>query len=340
MQRVIFTSQPSSAELCLNEMNKANLKFSFIKWLDGGVGIIETDKSFSEFSKDIKKSKLIFLRHICPVDQIIQINTSETDGLNDNIIKLTIDKILIHVPKDASLSVQIRRSSSAKYDISDLQHDMAEYLKKSDFIINVSQPEYIVSVYIYRDVAYFGMSKTEDNLSSWPGGMRRYAILPETVSRAEFKLLEAIEYLNIDISGGHALDLGAAPGGWSRVLADKGCKVDSVDPADLDESVKNYVNITHYKCLAQEFIIHNKRCYDIIVNDMKMDVLQSAGIIMDFSDYLKSDGIVIMTFKLVKKNRVSVINKGMSALSSRFDCIMAKQLFNNRSEITVALKKK
>ena len=52
---------------------------------------------------------------------------------------------------------------------------------------------------------------------------------------------------------------------------------------------------------------------------MKMDVVQSAGIIMEFSDYLKQSGIVIMTFKLMKKNRMQAINKGLEILSSKYN---------------------
>ena len=340
MQRIIFTSQASSAELCLNEMNKAGLKFKFAGWLESGIGIIETDMSFIEFSDAVKSCKLIFLRHICPVDQVIGIdNIVNMYGKKNDVVYKIVKEAQQSLRDAKSFSVQVRRSSSAEYDALELQRSIADGLKESGFILSVNNPDYIISVYIFKDVVYEGTSKAEDNLSSWPGGMRRYAMLPETVSRAEFKLLEALEYLGIDVSGGHALDLGAAPGGWSRVLAERGCKVDAVDPAELAESVVRNPAVTHYKCLAQEFAEHNNKQYDVIVNDMKMDVVQSVGIIMEFSDYLNNDGIVIMTFKLMKKNRMQAINKGLEMLNEKYTCVMVKQLFNNRSEITVVLKK-
>ncbi len=340
MQRIIFTSQASSAELCLNEMNKAGLAFKFAEWLESGVGVIEADMSFPEFSDAVKSCGLIFLRHICPADKVIRADNIDTDDCKNNIVYEIVREVQPSLRHAKSFSVQVRRSPSAECDALELQRSIADGLKESGFILSVNNPDYIISVYICKDVVYAGTSKAEDNLSSWPGGMRRYAMLPETVSRAEFKLLEALEYLSIDVSGGYALDLGAAPGGWSRVLAEKGCKVDAVDPAELAASVSENKLVTHYKCLAQEFVERNYQQYDIIVNDMKMDVVQSAGIIMEFSDYLKQSGIVIMTFKLMKKNRMQAINKGLEILSSKYTCIMAKQLFNNRSEITVALKRK
>ena len=49
--------------------------------------------------------------------------------------------------------------------------------------------------------------------------MRRFAREEGQVSRAEFKLLEAIELFGVAVrEHGVALDLGASPGGWTRVL--------------------------------------------------------------------------------------------------------------------------
>ena len=57
-------------------------------------------------------------------------------------------------------------------------------------------------------------------------------------SRAYFKLEEALDLAGVgDLHGSHALDLGAAPGGWTEVLLDRGASVVAVDPGALDESV-------------------------------------------------------------------------------------------------------
>lgn len=52
---------------------------------------------------------------------------------------------------------------------------------------------------------------------------------------AEFKLLEALEVFGIVLpSHGVALDLAAAPGGWTRVLRRAGEYVTAIDPGELD----------------------------------------------------------------------------------------------------------
>ena len=54
-------------------------------------------------------------------------------------------------------------------------------------------------------------------------------------SRAAYKLLEIDEKAEILKPGLSVLDLGAAPGGWSQVAADKECKVLALDILDMDE---------------------------------------------------------------------------------------------------------
>lgn len=54
-------------------------------------------------------------------------------------------------------------------------------------------------------------------------------------SRAAFKLLELDEKLKILKPGLVVVDLGAAPGGWSQVAAQKGCKVVALDLLPMDE---------------------------------------------------------------------------------------------------------
>ena len=92
----------------------------------------------------------------------------------------------------------------------------------------------------------------------------------EAISRAYYKLKESIERYEIEndfdkseLKGSIALDVGSAPGGWSKYLAsDIGCQlVHSVDPGNLAISIHN---IKHWKMKVQDAIpliengIHNE----------------------------------------------------------------------------------
>lgn len=54
-------------------------------------------------------------------------------------------------------------------------------------------------------------------------------------SRAAYKLLEINDKIHILHKGQTVVDLGAAPGGWSQVASNKGCRVVAIDLLPMDE---------------------------------------------------------------------------------------------------------
>ena len=138
-----------------------------------------------------------------------------------------------------------------------------------------------------------------------------------------------------------AADLGAAPGGWTNVFLSKGLKVVAIDPANMDSELLKNPNLKHYKEMTQTYLTRNMDThFDLVVNDMKMDVVQSASITNEFEPVLSEQGLVIMTFKLPNKFSYLNIKHGLEELTKCYDFVTARQLFHNRSEITVLLKKK
>ena len=64
--------------------------------------------------------------------------------------------------------------------------------------------------------------------------------------------------------------MGAAPGGWTRVLRQHGLKVTAVDPAELDPRLRTDRGVTRVRKTIQEYLPGAPR-FDVIVNDMRMD---------------------------------------------------------------------
>lgn len=54
-------------------------------------------------------------------------------------------------------------------------------------------------------------------------------------SRAAFKIKEIDKKIKLFKKGMKVLDLGAAPGGWSQVAAEKGCEIVAMDLLEIDE---------------------------------------------------------------------------------------------------------
>jgi 23S rRNA (cytidine2498-2'-O)-methyltransferase len=190
-------------------------------------------------------------------------------------------------------------------------------------------------------VAYAGISLAVHNLSDWAGGVRRFAREPEQISRAEFKLLEALEWFRLELPPrGIALDLGAAPGGWARVLRQHEQYVTAVDPAALHPSLQTDKNVRHLRMTAETYLKQEPDLYDVIVNDMRLDARDSARLMVAFAPYLRPHGRALMTLKLPEKARPSLIEHSFTILQHAFIIAGARQLFHNRSEITVCLKPK
>jgi 23S rRNA (cytidine2498-2'-O)-methyltransferase len=191
------------------------------------------------------------------------------------------------------------------------------------------------------DAAFVGLSLTRQNRSPWPGGERRFKREEGQIARSEFKLLEALEVFGCDLpTGGVALDMGAAPGGWTRVLRQKKHRVIAVDPADLDDRLLADPGVESVHHAIQYY--RPTEPYDVIVNDLTMDARDSVIAMLAIRPHLKPGGIGIITLKLPRhevsgQTLLKFVRADLNRLASGFTILGARHLFHNRSEITVAL---
>jgi 23S rRNA C2498 (ribose-2'-O)-methylase RlmM len=92
-----------------------------------------------------------------------------------------------------------------------------------------------------------------DALTAWPSVFPAGRAIPEEKARdapssAHRKLEEAFAWLGVAPGlGDVVVDLGAAPGGWTRVLRDRGASVVAVDRAALDPGLARDPLVTHRK---------------------------------------------------------------------------------------------
>ncbi len=187
--------------------------------------------------------------------------------------------------------------------------------------------------------AFLGLSLASHNISDWAGGVRRFRREKEQISRAEFKLLEALEAFHIELpSGGVALDLGAAPGGWTRVLRQTGQYVTAVDPAALHPSLATDRGVRHKRMTAETYLREGPDTFDLLVNDMRMNARASARLMNAFADFLYPHAEALMTLKLSQSD--ALLDRACAILQERYAILRRRQLFHNRSEATIHLKLK
>ncbi|HZA14000.1 MAG TPA: SAM-dependent methyltransferase, partial [Myxococcaceae bacterium] len=99
-----------------------------------------------------------------------------------------------------------------------------------------------------------GVVAASEAVSLSPGGRQRMRRSAEAPSRAAMKLDEALAELGYAPGRGEScVDLGAAPGGWTQRVVDRGSRVVAVDPANLRPGLESHPRVTHLKQSAFTF---------------------------------------------------------------------------------------
>ena len=320
-----------------NELNTACPGMQLVNRGDASAAFLVSD--YTKIVSAVHDDGFIFLQHVHPFLCQREIGGEITDFA---LYTEMLDTIADFLSYDDRIICQCRIDSRDRMEYSnrDLTELLASMLGQNGYNVSPLEAEVAVSLTVLKNTAYMGVSYLSDNVSDWTGGVLFYSKAGDAICRAEFKLEEAIKVFAIEIKEGmKALDLGAAPGGWTHYLSKQGIKVDAVDPAELNEAVLECKDVVHYKTTAQEFVNTNpNRYYDMIVNDMKMDTKQSVEIICEMSKQLNPGGMCLMTLKLPKNNVQKRIREAKKILGRVFDTIQIRQLYYNRSEVTVYAK--
>jgi len=326
---LIASCQAGSEELAAAELRDHG---GSTEVLAPGLLLVTTPHPLEVMSELAHRGALMFIRHLAPVEWTAAPDVGRLRGA----LEPGLDRIAGH-----SLNLHLRLFETP-LTRADLFAALEPLLAPRAIVLDRQNPEYLCSIVIAGGRAFGGIAPTALCLSSWPGGEIRFRRDDGQISRAEFKLLEAIEAFGLTLRPGlRALDLGAAPGGWSRVLAGQEIEVIAVDPAALDTRCAGVGRITHHRLLAEEFIrTHATERFDLLLNDMRMDPLPSAEIMAGAAPLLAPSGHGLITLKLgetgVETTR-RIIAAARERLARDFTIAGARQLFHNRHEVTLHL---
>jgi len=355
----LLTCDETSVDLAQEEVRRSAPASTVLDEVGAGVFVIDAGEAFAALSARWQEAPPIFVRHVAPVHLVVPLGGHAGDVAH--LVKVLAAALPPLDPADF-FSVQTRILADLPYKPYDINTALSAALaERSGASIDVREPSQIVSVACarlarwrpdaslltgpggvakgQRFVALAGLSLAERNLSDWAGGMRRFAREEGQISRAEFKLLEALEVFNIVLPPrGVALDLGASPGGWTRVLRQLDQYVTAVDPGDLDPRLDSDAGVRHKRMTAEAYLTTGPDSFDLIVNDMRMDGRDSARLMIAFAPYLYPHGAAVMTVKLPEHGRQPILEHTFSILRAAYEIAGARQLFHNRSEITLYLR--
>lgn len=291
--------------------------------------------------RTIVENEPIFLRHLHPIDATVPLA-----GKGDDIrlIADAADQLyLAAVPRSAiAVAIQIRKAERFESELepSALREAIAQTWKeKFRAETVVKDAERILSVFLASDRAYIGFSTPGENLSDWPGGAIRFRREEGQVSRAKFKLLEAERAFGLNFAEfAKAIDIGAAPGGWTSLLLERGAEVAAVDPAELHPDLLRQPKLTHYKRNAGD-VAFPRDAFDLLVCDMSWSPKQMVKLVLPLLDSLRPGGTAIITLKLMHGKPFQTVKDSVRAMQPTMELRKAKQLFHNRDELTVYLQK-
>ncbi|PTY37100.1 23S rRNA (cytidine(2498)-2'-O)-methyltransferase RlmM [Saccharospirillum sp. MSK14-1] len=179
---------------------------------------------------------------------------------------------------------------------------------------------------------------------AWSMGVARLKFPSTAPSRSTLKLEEAFQvFLGTDwreqVGNDHtAVDLGAAPGGWTWQLVRRGLHVDAIDNGPMNDDLMATGQVTHHR--ADGFRWQPEYPVDWLVCDM---VEQPSRVAERMLDWLENGWArqAIFNLKLPMKQRWAswsdIRARIEQRLSGRRYQLQARQLYFDREEITLYL---
>lgn len=197
-----------------------------------------------------------------------------------------------------------------------------------------------------KNRALIGTSEPHNSAATHMG-ILRLKIPHDAPSRSYLKLAEAFEVFLSKAEqekwlkpGLNAVDLGAAPGGWTWQLVQRGLKVIAVDNGPLKGVAAEHPSIKHLR--QDGFRYRPKQAVDWLVCDM---VEQPAKVAALMAEWIASGATTraIFNLKLPMKKRVEALANALDSVRKVLDAkglryrLEAKQLYHDREEVTVFL---
>jgi len=203
--------------------------------------------------------------------------------------------------------------------------------------------------FLSNQEVYIGFSYSF-NQSPWLMGIPRLRFPSDAPSRSTLKLDEAFQVFVPEhereeriTSGMNAVDLGAAPGGWTYQLVRRGMMVQAVDNGPMAESLMETGQVKHVREDGFRYRPKKKN-----VTWLVCDMVEKPARVGELMTSWLIDGDckeAIFNLKLPMKRRYAAVAEYLEHIKQtlveqgrgRFE-LQAKQLYHDREEITVHIR--
>ncbi len=208
--------------------------------------------------------------------------------------------------------------------------------------VNAANPRLHV-LFVTAESAWVGVSDPATG-SPWPMGIPRLAAPRSAPSRSALKLAEALltfltaeERARLLQPGMRAVDLGAAPGGWTWQLAQRGLRVTAIDNGPLKGEIADDPRVEHLRVDGLQW--RPRRPVDWMVCDI---VLQPSRIAALVAAWMAEGACrrTIFNLKLPMKKRYAEVERCAALIRTALDgrrlryTLAFRQLYHDREEIS------
>jgi hypothetical protein len=294
-----------------------------------------------------KMEKAVFTSSIFPLKTKKTIAKGRyLDGIMSAVTSLKIDKKKGF--KLECVDVNSRNGYSAK----DIEVRTGLFMERKGYNIDIVNPEILGYVVLLDGICYAGCADYRRLKIKFVNPYRHYHT-EKKISRSELKLRQAFDYFGIK-GGGTAIDLGAAPGGWSAFLAGRGFRVIAIDNADMDTNAIRSQGLLLIsmsdgskakEALAKKDIVHIRSGAEaaririsgisLLTDDMNVDLKSTASAVKPYLRMLSNGAGVVITVKCITRNVPRYLRNVRKELGKELIIKGIKVLPANRQEFTL-----
>ncbi|EXF47110.1 putative RNA 2'-O-ribose methyltransferase [Pseudomonas sp. BAY1663] len=188
-----------------------------------------------------------------------------------------------------------------------------------------------------------------NNSALWPMGIPRLKFPRQAPSRSTLKLEEAWHHFIPRVqwdarlaAGMSAVDLGAAPGGWTWQLVNRHMKVSAVDNGPMNAELMDSGLVEHFR--ADGFTFRPRKPVDWMVCDIVEKPARNAALLETWiGEGLCREAVV--NLKLPMKQRYAEVKRLLERIADGLAergvkaSIGCKQLYHDREEVTCHLRR-
>lgn len=303
--------------------------------------VCQQSEQIAELIKDIKFTDLIFPRQWA-AGQFIDL--SEQDRIS------VLMDVLANYPPMSSLWLEICDTNEGK-ELSTFcrkfEKPLTIALKKAGLLTDDPNKPRLLLTFLSGQKVFVGYAYV-DNSAKWPMGIPRLKFPKEAPSRSTLKLEEAwhqfIPRQQWDIRlapSMRAVDLGAAPGGWTWQLVNRHMYVTAIDNGPMQQALMDSGQVEHFK--ADGFTFKPRKPVDWMVCDIVEKPARTAAMASSWltEKWCKE---AIVNLKLPMKQRYQEVVKLLEKMQEDFINhnvsvkIACKQLYHDREEVTCHLQ--